>query len=128
MFAFQIYFSIRSNNFFLQSLTNLSEGQLAHLEAQVEPVGDPNLKIEWFHNGKPVGHTARMKAIHDFGFVVLELIPAEPQDSGKWVCRASNKKGQAETSCDMQVKFKVMSSHRCGQYFRHRTLPLFMNV
>ncbi|VDK72603.1 unnamed protein product [Litomosoides sigmodontis] len=88
----------------LQSLMNLSEGQLAHLEAQVEPVGDPNLKIEWFHNGHPVGHTARMKAIHDFGFVVLELIPAEPQDSGKWVCRASNKKGQAETSCDMQVK------------------------
>lgn len=88
----------------LQSLTNLSEGQLAHLEARVEPVDDPNLKIEWFHNGQPVGHTARMKAIHDFGFVVLELIPAEPQDSGKWVCRASNKKGQAETSCDMEVK------------------------
>nr|CDQ05422.1 BMA-KETN-1, isoform j [Brugia malayi] len=88
----------------LQSLTNLSEGQLAHLEARVEPVGDPNLKIEWFHNEHPVGHTARMKTIHDFGFVVLELIPAEPQDSGKWVCRASNRKGQAETSCDMQVK------------------------
>ncbi|KAM3716725.1 Kettin [Dirofilaria immitis] len=88
----------------LESLTNLSEGQLAHLETRVEPVGDPNLRIEWFHNGQPIGHTARMKAIHDFGFVVLELIPAEPQDSGKWVCRASNKKGQAETSCDMQVK------------------------
>ncbi|OZC07058.1 hypothetical protein X798_05950 [Onchocerca flexuosa] len=88
----------------LQSLTNLSEGQLAHLEARVEPVGDPNLSIEWFHNGQPVGHTARMKTIHDFGFVVLELIPVEPQDSGSWVCRASNKKGQAETSCDMEVK------------------------
>ncbi|VDK66159.1 unnamed protein product, partial [Onchocerca ochengi] len=88
----------------LQSLTNLSEGQLAHLEARVEPVGDPNLSIEWFHNGQPVGHTARMKTIHDFGFVVLELIPVEPQDSGNWVCRASNKKGQAETSCDMEVK------------------------
>uniref|UniRef100_A0A915PRJ2 Ig-like domain-containing protein n=1 Tax=Setaria digitata TaxID=48799 RepID=A0A915PRJ2_9BILA len=87
----------------LQSL-NLSEGQLAHLEAQVEPVGDPNLKIEWFHNNHPVGHTARMKAIHDFGFVVLELMPVEPQDSGKWVCRASNKKGQSETSCDIEVK------------------------
>ncbi|MCP9264543.1 hypothetical protein DINM_022655 [Dirofilaria immitis] len=69
----------------LESLTNLSEGQLAHLETRVEPVGDPNLRIEWFHNGQPIGHTARMKAIHDFGFVVLELIPAEPQDSGKWV-------------------------------------------
>uniref|UniRef100_A0A183TXY2 Immunoglobulin I-set domain protein n=1 Tax=Toxocara canis TaxID=6265 RepID=A0A183TXY2_TOXCA len=69
----------------LQSLPDLIEGQVAHLEAQVEPVADPRLKIEWFHNGKPVGHTARMKNIHDFGFVVMELSPAEPQDSGTWV-------------------------------------------
>lgn len=76
---------------------------MVHLEAQIEPVGDPDLKIEWFHNGQPVGHTSRMKAIHDFGFVVLELTPAEPQDSGNWVCRARNKKGQVEISCDVQV-------------------------
>lgn len=69
----------------------------------MEPVADPNLKIEWFHDGKPVKHTARMKAIHDFGFVVLELTPAEPQDTGTWTCRATNKSGQAETSCDLKV-------------------------
>ncbi|VDN34592.1 unnamed protein product, partial [Gongylonema pulchrum] len=88
----------------LQSLTDLSEGQLAHLDARIEPVGDPNLKIEWFHNGHPVGHTSRMKSIHDFGFVVLELTPAEPQDSGTWMCRATNKNGQAESTCEIQVK------------------------
>lgn len=101
------FFSAQSQNFPFQSLIDLSEGQLAHLEAQVEPVDDPDLKIEWFHNGEPVGHSARMKVIHDFGFVVLELIPVEPQDSGKWVCRASSKKGQAETSCDMQVSLAL---------------------
>uniref|UniRef100_F1KPJ7 Titin n=1 Tax=Ascaris suum TaxID=6253 RepID=F1KPJ7_ASCSU len=88
----------------LQSLPELIEGQVAHLEAQVEPVADPHLKIEWFHNGKPVGHTSRMKNIHDFGFVVMELSPAEPQDSGTWMCKATNQHGHAETSCDIQVK------------------------
>lgn len=89
----------------LQSLPELIEGQVAHLEAQVEPVADPHLKIEWFHNGKPVGHTSRMKNIHDFGFVVMELSPAEPQDSGTWMCKATNQHGHAETSCDIQVEF-----------------------
>ncbi|VDK45179.1 unnamed protein product [Anisakis simplex] len=87
----------------LQNLPDLIEGQVAHLEAQVEPVADPRLKIEWFHNGHPVKQTARMKNIHDFGFVVMELSPVEPQDSGKWVCKATNSKGTAETSSDIQA-------------------------
>lgn len=35
----------------LQNQDNLSEGQHVHLEAQVEPRADPNLRIEWFKNG-----------------------------------------------------------------------------
>ncbi|VDO27823.1 unnamed protein product [Haemonchus placei] len=81
----------------------LLEGQMAHLEAQITPVADPNLKIEWFHDGKPMKHSNRMKMIHDFGFVVLELTPSEPQDTGKWTCRATNKKGSDEVSCDVKV-------------------------
>ncbi|PIO69613.1 immunoglobulin I-set domain protein, partial [Teladorsagia circumcincta] len=81
----------------------LLEGQMAHLEAQITPVLDPSLKIEWFHDGKPMKHSNRMKMIHDFGFVVLELSPSEPQDTGKWTCRATNKKGTDEVSCDIKV-------------------------
>lgn len=33
---------------------NLKESQNAHFECRLEPVTDTNLKIEWFHNGKPV--------------------------------------------------------------------------
>uniref|UniRef100_A0A158P8T2 Titin n=1 Tax=Angiostrongylus cantonensis TaxID=6313 RepID=A0A158P8T2_ANGCA len=87
----------------LASPPELLEGQTAHLEAQITPVGDPNLKIEWFHDGSPVKHSNRMKVIHDFGFVVLELSPSEPQDSGKWTCRATNKNGSDEVSCDIKV-------------------------
>ncbi|VDO67652.1 unnamed protein product [Heligmosomoides polygyrus] len=87
----------------LASPPELLEGQLAHLEAQVTPVADPTLKIEWFHDGNPVKHSNRMKMIHDFGFVVLELSPSEPQDTGKWTCRATNRNGSDEVSCDLKV-------------------------
>lgn len=76
---------------------------MAHLEVQVEPVGDPRLKIEWLHDGKPIAHSSRMKNIHDFGFVVLELSPVEPQDTGTWTCRATNARGEAEVSCKIAV-------------------------
>lgn len=39
---------------FTQPLTgpaDIIEGQHAHFEARCIPVGDPNLKFEWFHNG-----------------------------------------------------------------------------
>ena len=34
---------------------NLVEGQSAHMEARIEPYPDPDMKVEWFHNGKAVG-------------------------------------------------------------------------
>ncbi|KIH55889.1 immunoglobulin I-set domain protein, partial [Ancylostoma duodenale] len=92
----------------LASPPELLEGQMAHLEAQITPVADPSLKIEWFHDGNPVKHSNRMKMIHDFGFVVLEMSPAEPQDTGKWTCRATNKNGTDEVSCDIKVRIENM--------------------
>lgn len=85
------------------SVAQLREGALLHVDAQLQPVADPTLVVEWFHNGEPVRETARMKTIHDFGYVVLELCPAEPQDTGTWVCRARNNYGQAETTCQIEV-------------------------
>lgn len=32
----------------LNSLDNLKEAEHAHLECRVEPINDPNLKIEWY--------------------------------------------------------------------------------
>uniref|UniRef100_A0A914H0K8 Ig-like domain-containing protein n=1 Tax=Globodera rostochiensis TaxID=31243 RepID=A0A914H0K8_GLORO len=87
----------------LPSLPQLREGALIHLDAKLEPTDDTNLRVEWYHNGELVLNTNRMKTIHDFGFVVLELCPAEPQDNGTWLCRAINNQGQAETQCQIEV-------------------------
>lgn len=81
----------------------MREGALLHLDAQLEPASDPNRVVEWRHNGEPVRNSNRMKAIHDFGFVVLELIPAEPQDTGTWECVATNNDGSATTAINIEV-------------------------
>ena len=46
---------------FTQSSTELVEGQSCHLEARLTPIEDPNLKVEWFKDGKalPTGHRFR---------------------------------------------------------------------
>ena len=42
---------------FIKPLTNLgevTEGKYAHFEAQLHPVSDPFMKIEWFKDGKHI--------------------------------------------------------------------------
>lgn len=39
---------------FIIPLTDQSqtEGNRVHFEARVEPVGDPSMQVQWYHNGK----------------------------------------------------------------------------
>ena len=37
--------------------TELVERQMTKFECQLAPVGDPNMKVEWFLNGKPLPHS-----------------------------------------------------------------------
>ena len=41
---------------FTTSLSSVSikEGQRAHFESRLIPVSDPTMKVQWFHNGRPV--------------------------------------------------------------------------
>lgn len=39
---------------------SLGENEALHLECQVEPKEDPNLKVEWYFNGKPLEHGKEM--------------------------------------------------------------------
>ncbi|KAI1293738.1 Titin [Halotydeus destructor] len=80
----------------------LIEGQMAHFECRVEPVNDPNLKIEWFRNGKSLQVGSRFHAFHDFGYIFLNILQCIEEDSGVYVCRASNKVGVAECSVKLR--------------------------
>lgn len=41
----------------IQDQTELVEMQSTKFECQLAPVGDPNMKVEWFFNGKPLAHS-----------------------------------------------------------------------
>ena len=91
---------------FTQPMRNLSliENQSAHFETRLIPVGDPNMRIEWFHNGSALLLGSRISTINDFGYVALDLKYVKPSDSGTFQCRASNLLGQAVCSATLHVQ------------------------
>merc|ERR1712038_232524 len=80
------------------------EGQPAHWDCRVEPIGDGSMQIEWYHDGKPIQIGSRIHTISDFGFVVLDIDWTFKRDSGKYTCRAVNKNGTAETTATLTCK------------------------
>lgn len=86
----------------IQSLAGLKDGQSAHFECTLVPVGDPDMKVEWFVNGKPIRHSTRIKPVSDFGYVLLDIAYVQSHDSGEYVCRASNKYGEDFTKASIE--------------------------
>lgn len=87
-----------------KDLMNMREGQHAHFECKLEPVTDPNLKVEWYKNGRPITIGHRFRPIHDFGYVALDIIDLIAEDSGTYTCHAANLVGSDETSCTLICK------------------------
>lgn len=92
--------------FVLQGNTQLAEGQHVHLEGRVEPVHDPTLRIEWYHNGKLLQSASRFHTTFDFGYVALDITGVYPEDSGEYTCRAVNKIGEAVSKISFKVEGK----------------------
>ena len=84
----------------------MSEGQIAHFEAQIEPIHDPDLKIEFIHNGKPIKQGSRFHTLCDFGYVALDIGQLVSEDSGEYTCRVYNKHGEATSFTSLNVSAK----------------------
>lgn len=99
----------------LRGTTNVIEGQTAHFECQVEPIHDPNLRIEFYHNGKPLQSAARFHITFDFGYVSLDISHCVPEDAGEYSVKAINQHGQCTSSLSMNVVAKsniILDSQR----------------
>ncbi|RZF44390.1 hypothetical protein LSTR_LSTR016710, partial [Laodelphax striatellus] len=88
----------------LQNIDNIAEGQTAHFECRLIPVGDPTLKVEWFRNEKPLETSSRITKTHDFGFVSMDIRHLRGEDEGVYMCRASNALGEAVTTASVRIK------------------------
>ena len=95
----------------LQGKTQLLEGQNAHFECRIDPYPDPTLRVEWFHNGKPLPFGNRWRTSYDFGFAALDIIGCYTQDSGRYTIKATNILGSAESSVEVKIACKYFSDH-----------------
>ncbi|KAG0723055.1 Titin [Chionoecetes opilio] len=90
---------------FIKPLTNLGEvleGKYAHFEAQVQPLSDPFMRIEWYKDGKSITASSRINVIYNFGYVALNIMQLRAEDSGTYTVRAINRAG--ECSCQATIK------------------------
>lgn len=57
-----------------QDLSNIEEGEVAHFEGMLIPLGDQTMRVEWFFNGEPLKASHRVRTVYAFGVVILEVI------------------------------------------------------
>ena len=94
------------------------EGQTAHLEAQVEPLHDANLRIEFYRDGKPLPSASRYHITFDFGYVALDIGHIVPEDAGVYTAKAINALGEAVST----IKIKVTGKYDIKIFFVHNNL------
>lgn len=87
----------------LVNLGNLEEGRNAHFEAQLAPVSDPTMRVEWYKDGRPITASSRITAIFNFGYVSLNILHLRAEDSGQYTVRAVNKMGEAISQSTINV-------------------------
>ena len=51
----------------LRDLGHMNEGAYAHFEAQINPVSDPYMRIEWTKDGRSITASSRISTIYNFG-------------------------------------------------------------
>lgn len=59
-----------------------------------------------FVNGVAVKTGHRFRKTHDFGYVALDILYTYPEDSGTYMCKATNLAGEAVNTCTIKVGCK----------------------
>lgn len=88
----------------LRDLGDLEEGHNAHFEAQLTPVSDPTMRVEWYKDGRPITASSRITAIFNFGYVSLNILHLRAEDSGSYTVRAVNRLGEAFSTSTVRIQ------------------------
>lgn len=97
--------SVKIKPKFLTKLKDVvqKERNHAHFEAKLEPITDPNLRVDWYKDGQPIQMGSRFRLIHDFGYVALDINELIEEDSGVYTCVATNLMGKDELTASLKV-------------------------
>lgn len=91
----------------LQELGEIEEGMNAHFEAQITPVSDPTMRVEWYKDGRAITASSRITAIFNFGYVSLNIMHLRAEDAGSYTVRAVNRNGEATSNSTIRVFSKA---------------------
>lgn len=97
--------SVKIKPKFLTKLKDVTQKERnhAHFEAKIEPITDPNLRVDWYKDGQPIQMGSRFRLIHDFGYVALDINDLIEEDSGVYTCVATNLMGKDELTANLKV-------------------------
>lgn len=98
----------------LQNLGDLEEGRNAHFEAQLAPVSDPTMRVEWYKDGRPITASSRITAIYNFGYVSLNILHLRAEDAGSYTVRAVNRLGEALSTSTIRVMSRTSVTAELG--------------
>merc|ERR1719232_1848580 len=85
---------------------NVNEGERAHFEAKVGPVGDPSMVVEWYFNGNLIPASSRINTACQFGFVSMDMLNATGSDAGDYTCVVRSDSGHDKSFCQLTVMAK----------------------
>ena len=112
----------------LNNAEGVPEQSRVHLECRLEPLNDPNLRVEWFVNGKSIKTGHRFRTTHDFGFVSLDILYAYPEDTGTYMCKAVNRLGEAVNTCSVEVSGNTICKIYKSFYFSVLVFPNILSL
>lgn len=64
------------------------------------------MMIEWFVNGVAIRAGHRFRTTHDFGYVALDILYTWGEDTGTYMCKATNLLGEAVNTTTINVQCK----------------------
>ena len=85
---------------------NVNEGERAHFEAKVGPVGDPSMVVEWYCNGVLIPASSRINTACQFGFVSMDMLNTSMSDAGEYTCVVKSDSGLDKSFCTLTVMAK----------------------
>ncbi|CAG2106124.1 unnamed protein product, partial [Medioppia subpectinata] len=97
------------------ALQEVSEGGNARFEAQITPVNDPTLRIEWFLNGQPLMSGSRISTVFSFGYISLNISEVRPSDSGLYMVRVTNSGGEAVSTASLKIIVQTTAHKRSDE-------------
>ena len=99
------YAVIKEKPIIMQHLMDLkvNEGGIAVFLARFTPIDDPDLKAEWYHNGKLILTNDRIKNNTDKGWTTLVINLVQPVDAGTYMVKIHNLLGEVTSDAKLIV-------------------------